>query len=217
MKIGIVTEISTAHRNQDVYNALCKATEGMGHEIINIGMHGPDDSPLNYLTNGYLTGLLLNLGRVDFMVGGCGTGTGYINAALFFPNVFATMCLEPIDAWLFPQINDGNCISLALNKGYGWAAEHNLTFMFEKLFDPALKAAGYPPERKQVQNMLRDRLCKYSNDTHKTMAECTRLLDQDIVHQALRHPGVWELVDVDSIEDADLKAALIDAYNWQEK
>ena len=44
MKIAIVTEISTAHRNQDVYNALCEATKDMGHEIINIGMHGPDET-----------------------------------------------------------------------------------------------------------------------------------------------------------------------------
>ena len=217
MKIAIVTEISTAHRNQDVYNALCEATKDMGHEIINIGMHGPDDSPLNYLTNGFLTGLLLNLGRVDFVVGGCGTGTGYINAELCFPGVFSTQCLEPLDAWLFPQINDVNSISLALNKDYGWAAEQRLVMMFKELFRPELKAAGYPRERKEVQNALRDRLCDYSAATHRTMAECTRALDQSIVHQALRHPGVWELVDIDHVEDADLKAALIDGYNWEEK
>ena len=216
MKIGIVTEISTAHRNADVYNALVEATAPMGHEIINIGMKGPDDSPLNYLTNGYLTGLLLNLGRVDFMVGGCGTGTGYINAELCFPGVFSTQCLEPLDAFLFPQINDGNSVSLALNKDYGWGGDRRLVMMFQQLFRPELKGAGYPPERKEPQNKFRDMLVDYSKATHKTMAQCTRDMDQSIVHQALRHPGVWELVDIDSVEDAELKEALIAAYNWEE-
>ena len=216
MKIGIVTEMSTALRNKDVYNALVQATEGMGHEIINFGMTGPEDEVLNYLMNGYITGLMLNLGRVDFMIGGCGTGTGYINAALAFPNVSATMCLEPIDAWLFPQINDGNCVSLALNKGYGWAAENNLVFMFEKLFDPSLKAAGYPKERKEIQNELARKLTQYSVATHKSMADCTRLLDQKLVHDALHHHDVWETVDIDNVEDEDLKEALIAAYNYAE-
>lgn len=38
---------------------------------------------------------------------------------------------SPLDAWLFGQINGGNCISLALNFGYGWATDINLWFVFD--------------------------------------------------------------------------------------
>jgi ribose 5-phosphate isomerase RpiB len=210
MKIGVVNEISTAHRHKDVMAAL----DGLGHEVINFGMTDTDTpAPMNYLMTGYLTGLFLNLKRVDFVVGGCGTGTGYINAALCFPGVFSTMMLEPIDAWLFPQINAGNCVSLALNKGYGWAAEANLRFMFEKLFEPGLMGKGYPPERKEPQNRLAKMLADYSAASHATMAEATLNIDRQLIKDCLHYPGIWELVDIDTVEDAALKEALLTVYN----
>ncbi|MGI6003801.1 MAG: RpiB/LacA/LacB family sugar-phosphate isomerase [Christensenellales bacterium] len=210
MKIGVIIENSTAHRVKDVLGAL----DGLGHEVINIGM---DDAgipgPLSYLQTGFLTGLMLNLKRVDFVVGGCGTGTGYINAALCFPGVFATMCLEPLDAWLFPQINAGNCVSVALNKGYGWGAEANLKFMFEKLFEPGLMGKGYPPERKEPQNKFANMLKDFSAASHASLADAVRNIDRETIHYALHYRGVWELVDIDTVEDQDLKEALLEAYN----
>lgn len=209
MKVAILNEMSTCTRNADIVKAL----EGIDVEVINVGMKEGIEQTLNYLQTGFLTGLLINLKRADFVIGGCGTGTGYINAALCFPNVSATMCLEPIDAFLFPRINAGNCISLALNKGYGWGAPENLRFMFERLFAPGGMGAGYPAERKEIQNKLAQRLTDYSQATHRSMAECVKNLETEIVRDALHYPGVWELVDIDNVDDAELKAALIEKYN----
>ena len=54
------------------------------------------------------------------------------------------------------QINGGNCVSLPLNKGYGWAGSI-IWSIFLKLFaDPA--GAGYPKERAKSQAMSRQTL-----------------------------------------------------------
>jgi ribose 5-phosphate isomerase RpiB len=216
MKIGVITEISTAHRNADIMNAL----DGLGHEVLNIGMKDrgePESQHLSYLETGFLTGLMLDLGRVDFVIGGCGTGVGFINSALCYPNVFAAIITDPLDAWIFPQINAGNCVSLALNKGYGWGAEKNLRFIFEKLFEPGLAGAGFPPERKVPQKIFREKLVKVSQDTHHSMAEIVGNLEKDIVNRALTYPGVWEIVNIDSLEDKRMKTALLAAYNREAK
>lgn len=214
MRIGVITEVSTAHRNGDIIKAL----DGLGHEVLNIGMKDrdePENQQLSYLQTGFLTGLMLNLGRVDFVIGGCSTGVGYINSSICYPNVFAALIFDPLDAWLFPQINAGNCVSLPLNKGYGWGAEKNLRFIFEKLFEPGLIGAGYPRERKDVQNIFAERLLKVSQVTHRSMAEIVDDLDKDIVNRALTYPGVWEIVNIDSMNDTRFKAALLSAYNWK--
>ena len=45
------------------------------------------------------------------------------------------------------------------------------------------------------------------------MADCVKNLETEIVRDALHYPGVWELVDIDNVDDAELKAALIEKYN----
>ena len=114
------------------------------------------------------------------MVGGCGTGQGYLNAVMQFPRVCCGLIQEPLDAWLFSQINGGNCISLALNKGYGWAANLNLEYIFEKLLqDPA--GQGYPEARKESQGQSRAILQKLSVDAHKTLPEILQSIDAEIL------------------------------------
>ena len=119
MKIAVINETSAADRNADIMAAL----EGRGHEVLNVGMKKGFEPPeLQYIQTGLMTGLLLHLKRVDLVVGGCGTGQGYLNSVMQYPGVFCGHILTPLDAWLFAQINDGNCMSLMLNQGYGWAA-----------------------------------------------------------------------------------------------
>ena len=43
-----------------------------------------------------------------------------------FPNVLCGLIVEPSDAYLFGQINDGNAISMPYAKGFGCGAELNL-------------------------------------------------------------------------------------------
>ena len=44
--------------------------------------------------------------------------------------------------------------------------------------------------------------------THKSMTEIVLALDDAVIQPVLNYPGVWELLDVESIQDAALRAAL---------
>lgn len=167
MKIAVINEVSASARNAD----LIKALEKTGHEILNMGMKNPEEEPeLTYIHTGLMAGMLLNSGAVDFIVGGCGTGQGFLNSAMQYPGVFCGLIVDPLDGWLFAQINGGNCISLPLNKGYGWAGDVNLDFIFEKLFACEI-GAGYPEHRKESQKESRDILKNLSIEAHKSMEE----------------------------------------------
>ena len=132
-----------------------------------------EDNPITYIHTGIMAAILLNTKICDMVVGGCGTGQGFVNSVMQFPNVFCGLIQEPLDAWLFSQINGGNCISLALNKGYGWAAQINLQYIFEKLFkDPA--GQGYPVERQESQRQSREILRHLTEVSHRDFAEILR-------------------------------------------
>ncbi len=204
MKIAVINETSAADKNADILAAL----EGRGHEIINAGMaKGGVQPELQYIQTGFMTGLILHLNRVDFVVGGCGTGQGYLNSVMQYPGVFCGHIMSALDAWLFTQINGGNCISLALNQGYGWAADVNLQFIFDRLFGVE-SGCGYPAHRKEPQKASRLKLAEVSTLVHRSFAEIVEALPDDALVPALKYPGMKELIDVDSIEDAALKGAL---------
>ncbi|GAM55677.1 4-deoxy-L-threo-5-hexosulose-uronate ketol-isomerase [Vibrio ishigakensis] len=57
------------------------------------------------------------------------------------------LLLDPSDAFLFNQINNGNALSLAFAKGFGWGAELNVRYIFEKAFTTGERGQGYPVER----------------------------------------------------------------------
>lgn len=190
MNIAVVTEVSTKAKNKVVVDALKKT----GYNIINAGMTGEgEEEELSYLHTGLITALLLNSGAADLVVGGCGTGQGYINSSLQYPGVFAGLVESPLDAWLFRQINGGNCISLALNKGYGWAADVNIDFIVERFFSVE-SGAGYPPYRREAQKAYRDKLVGVSDMLHKTMPEILEVLPDEILMPALRREGLVDLI-----------------------
>ncbi len=204
MKIAVINETSAASRNADILAAL----EGRGHEIINVGMTTTGAKPeLSYIHTGLMTAILLHLKRVDFVVGGCGTGQGYLNSVMQYPGVFCGHILTALDAWLFMQINGGNCISLALHQGYGWAGDVNLKFIFDRLFSVE-RGAGYPAHRAVPQKEYRDKLAGVSEMTHRSLAEIISGLPDHAVLPALEYPCMKELIDVDSITDPALKEAL---------
>lgn len=208
MKIAVINETSAADRNADIMAAL----EGRGHTLLNAGMTKNGAQPgLTYIQTGLLAATLLNLGRVDFVVGGCGTGQGFLNAVMQYPGVFCGHILNSLDAWLFTQINGGNCISLALNQGYGWAADVNLQFIFDRLFGVE-SGAGYPPHRQASQRESREVLVDVSACTHRSFAEIIDALPDSVIDPALAYPGIQALIDVDTIEDSALKAALARRY-----
>lgn len=184
MKIAVINEVSASGKNGDILRAL----EGRGDEVLNLGNTGVESEPqLQYIHTGLMSALLLHLKAVDFVVGGCGTGLGYLNSVLQYPGVVCGHILSPLDAWLFARINDGNCVSLALNQGYGWAGEINLRMIFDELFTPE-RGAGFPAHRAEPQRNSRMTLAEISNSTHKTFPEILRGLPVSVTKPALQYP-----------------------------
>ncbi|MCP4178751.1 MAG: ribose-5-phosphate isomerase [bacterium] len=206
MKIAVINETSSADRNSDILNAL----EGRGHEIFNLGMTESGAEPeLTYIHTGLLAGLLLNLKKVDLVIGGCGTGQGFLNSAFQYPGVFCGLIQNPMDAWLFAQINGGNCISLALQLQYGWAADVNLKFIFDKLFSFKNFGSGYPEHRKESQEKSRNSLIDISHKSHKQIHEILNSIESKIVANALNYPGIRQFIDVENIENELVRKTLL--------
>ena len=150
MKIALINENSQAAKNAVIVNALKTVAEPLGHTVFNYGMYAAEDkAQLTYVMNGLLAGILLNSKAADFVVTGCGTGMGAMLACNSMPGVFCGLVIDPTDAFLFGQINDGNAISMPYAKGFGWAAELNLQDVYRKLFEGE-RGLGYPKERAAI-------------------------------------------------------------------
>ncbi len=204
MKIAVVSETSAAGRNADILSAL----SGRGHEIINAGMTAAGGEPkLTYIHTGLMAALLLETKCADFVVGGCGTGQGFLNSVMQYPGVFCGHILTPLDAWLFAQINAGNCVSLMLIQGYGWASDVNLRFIFDALFGVE-SGAGYPPHRSDSQRESRERLQRIATVSHKSFPEIIRLLEDETIKTVLGCSRFWEYVETSPRRDEDLMSAL---------
>jgi ribose 5-phosphate isomerase RpiB len=208
MRIAVVSETAAGDKNADIMAAL----SGRGHEVLNVGMKKSGETPeLQYFHTGLLAALLLNTNRADLVVGGCGTGQGFFNAAVQFPGVFCGYLNTPLDAWLWNQINGGNCISLCLNQGYGWAGGINLKLLFDALFSTT-KASGYPEHRKEPQRKSRIALEEISKTTHLPLEKILEKLNPDIISTVFYYPGVKEVLDPDSISNLDLRITIQRIY-----
>lgn len=204
MKIAVINETSAGHRNADILSAMA----GRGHILINAGMKTNGAEPeLTYIHTGLMAALFLNLKAVDFVVGGCGTGQGFLNAAMQYPGVFCGLVLNPLDAWLFTQINGGNAISLQLNQGFGWASEVNLRMIFDALFSVE-SGIGFPPHRQKSQQDSRNILSQISELTHLKMSEIIQKLPREVVDPVMTYPGFFENLDFDSLPETPLKHVL---------
>lgn len=191
MRIAVINEVSARAKNADILAALAEHGD---LSVDNAGMSANGDEPeLTYLQTGLMAALLLNSGACDFVVGGCGTGQGFLNSVLQYPGVVCGLMTEPLDAWLFSQINAGNCVSLALNKGYGWAGELNLKLLFRELFRDS-PGAGYPPARSESQAQSRSRLNEISRATHHDMAAILKRLDPAVARPIRQYPVFLELL-----------------------
>ena len=185
MKIALIVENSQAAKSETVHAALKAVAEPLGHEVFHYGMYTPDDkASLTYVMNGLLTGLLLNSGAADFVVTGCGTGMGSMLACNSMPGVFCGLVIDPTDAFLFGQINDGNAISMPYAKGFGWAAELNLQDCYRKLFEGE-RGLGYPKERAEIMARNRGILKELKAVTCKDMLTVLKSVDQDLLKAAV--------------------------------
>lgn len=185
MKIALINENSQAAKNELICNTLKQVVEPMGHTVFNYGMYSADDSnSLTYVQNGILAAILLNSGAADYVITGCGTGEGAMLAANVFPGVLCGHVVDPSDAYMFAQINDGNAIALPFAKGFGWGAELNLQYIFEKLFSGE-SGQGYPKDRVIPEQRNKKILDEVKKVTHRDMVSILNELDRELVKGAI--------------------------------
>jgi len=185
MKIALIIENSQAAKSDIVHSALTAVAEPLGHKVFHYGMYGAEDkASLTYVMNGLLAGILLNSKAADFVVTGCGTGMGSMLACNSMPGVFCGLVIDPTDAFLFGQINDGNCMSMPYAKGFGWAAELNLQDCYRKLFEYE-RGVGYPKERAAIMAKNRGILKDLKAASCHDMLTVLKNVDQDLLKAAI--------------------------------
>lgn len=184
MKIGLMNEFSQAAKNAIILNELVTTTSKLDHSVFNVGMSDDNDHRLTYVHLGIIGAILLNSKAVDFVIAGCGTGQGALMALNTFPGVTCGYCIDPTDAYLFAQVNNGNALALPFAKGFGWGAELNIRYIFEKAFDSE-KGLGYPAERRESQNANAAILNNMKVAANKPLIESLKTIDQDLLKQAI--------------------------------
>ena len=196
MKIALMNEFSQAPKNSIILAQLKDVVEPMGHTVYNTAMAKPlldqdipeaytEENPrLTYLHLGIQACLLLNSGAVDFVVTGCGTGQGALMSLKAYPGVVCGYCIEPSDAYLFLQINNGNALAIPFAKGFGWGAELNLNNIFTRAFGSP-KGMGYPDGRKEAQNRNANLLFDVKKQVAKPLLEALRSIDPQMVKECM--------------------------------
>ena len=205
MKIALINENSQAAKNGIIEAALKKVVEPMGHEVVNYGMYAADDAAqLTYVQCGILAAILLNSGAADYVITGCGTGEGAMLALNSFPGVICGHVEDPVDAYTFAHVNDGNAVAMPFAKGFGWGGELNLEYCFEKLFctEPG---GGYPPERVVPEQRNKKILDGVKKITHTDMMTILKNIDQDFLKATVSGAKFKELF-FDSCKCPEIKA-----------
>ena len=205
MKIALINENSQAAKNGIIEAALKKVVEPMGHEVVNYGMYAADDAAqLTYVQCGILAAILLNSGAADYVITGCGTGEGAMLALNSFPGVICGHVEDPVDAYTFAHVNDGNAVAMPFAKGFGWGGELNLEYCFEKLFGFG-HGQGYPKERVEPEQRNKKILDGVRAATFKPLIECLKSIDQDLLKGAVAGAKFSELFFA-SCKDEELAA-----------
>ncbi|MEZ9450152.1 RpiB/LacA/LacB family sugar-phosphate isomerase [Vibrio splendidus] len=185
MKIALMMENSQAGKNAMVAAELESVAGGIGHDVFNLGMTDENGHHLTYIHLGIMASILINSKAVDFVVTGCGTGQGALMSLNLHPGVVCGYCLEPSDAFLFNQINNGNALALAFAKGFGWAGELNIRYIFEKAFTGE-RGNGYPLERAEPQQRNAAILNEVKAAVVKdNFIDSLRAIDQELVKTAV--------------------------------
>ncbi len=185
MKIALINENSQAGKNELIYNTLKEVVEPMGHEVYNYGMYSADDEvQLTYVKAGLLAAILINSQAADFVVTGCGTGEGAMLACNSFPKVLCGLIIDPSDAYMFGQINNGNVAALPFAKGFGWGAELNLQYIFKNLFEGE-RGLGYPRERAIPEQTNKRILDEVKEITHTDIMTILKKIDQTFLKETV--------------------------------
>ena len=205
MKIALMMENSQAGKNAVVLNELQTVVGALDHSVYNVGMSDENDHHLTYIHLGIMASILVNAKAVDFVVTGCGTGQGAMMSLNIHPGVVCGYCLEPSDAFLFNQINNGNALALAFAKGFGWGAELNVRYIFEKAFTTGERGQGYPLERAVPQqanaSILNDVKAAVVKDNY---LDTLKAMDQELVKTAVSGER-FQACFFDNCQNAEIK------------
>lgn len=205
MKIALINENSQAAKNELILASLKKVVEPMGHTVDNYGMYtANDEAQLTYVQVGILGAILLNSGAADYVITGCGTGEGAMLAMNSFPNVICGHVEDPVDAYTFAHVNDGNAVALPFAKGFGWGGELNLEYIFEKLFGFG-HGQGYPKERVVPEQRNKKILDAVRAQTIRPLIECLKAIDQDLLKGAVAGEK-FESLFFENCKDEELAA-----------
>lgn len=203
MRIALINENSQAAKNELILASLKKVVEPMGHVVDNYGMYtAQDEAQLTYVQIGILGAILLNSGAADYVITGCGTGEGAMLAMNSFPGVICGHIEDPVDAYTFAHVNDGNAISLPFAKGFGWGGELNLEYIFEKLFGFG-HGLGYPRERVVPEQRNKKILDAVRAKTIRPLLECLEAIeDRELVRGAVAGEKFQELFFANAKDEA---------------
>jgi len=209
MRIALINENSQADKNEIIFNELNKVANQKGYEVYNYGMYSSkDENQLTYVEVGLLGAILINSGAADYIVTGCGTGEGAMLALNSFPNVLCGHVCDPSDAYMFSQINDGNCISIPYAKGFGWGAELNLRYIFEKLFEEE-SGNGYPKERAVPEKRNKQILDKVKEITHQDMIYILNNIDKELLNHVI-NSGNFKKLFKENAKDNEVTKYILD-------
>ncbi|NMN01131.1 Ribose/Galactose Isomerase [Bifidobacterium sp. DSM 109958] len=204
MRIALINENSQAAKNGLIYDALKKVADEKGFEVDNYGMYAADDeAQLTYVQNGILAAALLNTKAADFVVTGCGTGEGAMLALNSFPGVICGHVEDPLDAYTFAQINDGNAMAIPFALKNGWGQELQLKYIFEQMWleEPG---SGYPKERVVPEQRNKKILDGVRAAAFKPLVEIYKALDPELVKGAFAGEHFKELFTAHA-EDGEIK------------
>lgn len=204
MRIALINENSQNGKNPMIYETLKSVADAKGFEVDNYGMYAEEGSaPLTYVQNGILAAALLNTGAADFVVTGCGTGEGAMLALNSFPGVICGHVEDPLDAYTFAQINDGNAMAVPFALKNGWGQELNLRMIFEQMWleEPG---SGYPKERVVPEQRNKRILDGVRAAAFRPLVDIYRDLDPELVKGAFAGEHFKELFTTHA-KDGDIK------------
>ncbi|MDY3041055.1 RpiB/LacA/LacB family sugar-phosphate isomerase [Streptococcus pluranimalium] len=192
MKIGVIQASTRTEVNELLYKSVQKACDPED-EVINFGIFPDDSEKFSYVEIAVMISLLIETESIDFVVTGCSSGQGMMMACNSLPGIRCGFIQTPQDAFLFGRINNGNVVSLPLGLNFGWAAELNLQYTLDKLFDGDF-GVGYPDndaERKREESQL---LIGLHQLTNRSFLEILDSLDEKLLKKILSRKDLYQFL-----------------------
>lgn len=202
MRIALINENSQAAKNGLIYRVLKRVSDVKGFQVDNYGMYTADDNAqLTYVQAGILAAALLNTRAADFVVTGCGTGEGAMLALNSFPGVICGHVEDPLDAYTFAQINDGNAMAIPFALKNGWGQELQLKYIFEQMWLEQ-PGSGYPKERIVPEQRNKKILDTVRDKAYRPLVDIYQDLDSELVKGAFTGQHFRELFQTNARDGA---------------